>query len=510
MREYRLGRHNPPRGNLRITRRLACGLLALFSARAQAQGSIAGTVYDSLRTRAALANATVVLVERSRYATTDAHGHFRIDSVPDGHYTLGFMHPMLDSLDLQAPVVAVDVSGGRRVSLTLSTPSPATAYARICPGPRDTDTGVIIGHVRDVDDAAALAGATISTVWTEFTVTGGRSAGHRVHAVAKTNPGGIYLLCGVPTDVPLDVHTELGGFVAGPTPLMPDDRLIRRVDFAVSRRDSAAREVLLSDSSKITTGFPGTATLRGVVRSTDGRPVHDAVVGVFGTQRSARTDAAGAFRIDGIPAGTRTIEVKSIGLLPLTFPVDFATNAARDTTLSVSRQAQDLTAVAVKERGNSMKLMESGGFETRRAQGLGRFVTEQDLARRPSTNLADVLASVSGMHVEYGTSGYAMPLLKGIIDTRVPQKGTINSSNNYGAYCVPNFFLDGAPFPVDGDLRPHGGTSAQPQAPFSDLADAARPETIRGIEVYSNPGTIPPQYDRMSSTGCGSIIIWTR
>jgi hypothetical protein len=157
-----------------------------------------------------------------------------------------------------------------------------------------------------------------------------------------------------------------------------------------------------------------------------------------------------------------------------------------------------------------MKLMESGGFETRRAQGLGRFVTEQDIARRPSTSLADVLASVPGMHVEYGTSGYAMPLLKGITDTYNPVKGSNAIKRNNGPYCVPNFFLDGAPFPVDGDLRPHGGTSAQPQAPFSDLADAARPETIRGIEIYSNPGSIPAQYDLMSSTGCGSIVIWTR
>ena len=80
---------------------LAGVALALGSANAGAQGSIAGTVFDSLRTRAPLAGATVVLVERSRYATADARGRFRFDSVPDGHYTIGFMHPVLDSLDLR-------------------------------------------------------------------------------------------------------------------------------------------------------------------------------------------------------------------------------------------------------------------------------------------------------------------------------------------------------------------------------------------------------------------------
>jgi hypothetical protein len=37
-----------------------------------------------------------------------------------------------------------------------------------------------------------------------------------------------------------------------------------------------------------------------------------------------------------------------------------------------------------------------------------------------------------------------------------------------------------------------------------------RPETIKGVEVYSSGGMIPPQYDRSSSTQCGSIVIWTR
>ncbi|MBI3568120.1 MAG: hypothetical protein HY084_07965 [Gemmatimonadetes bacterium] len=84
----------------RIIRSLSGVVFMLLSARAGAQGSIVGTAYDSLSTRGPLANATVVLVERARYATADARGRFRIDSVPDGHYTIGCLHPVLDSLDL--------------------------------------------------------------------------------------------------------------------------------------------------------------------------------------------------------------------------------------------------------------------------------------------------------------------------------------------------------------------------------------------------------------------------
>ena len=76
-------------------------------------------------------NATVVLIERSLYATTDSHGRFRMDSVPEGHYTISFMHPVLDSLSLQAPITTVDVFAGRAADVTLSTPSPLAAYARL-------------------------------------------------------------------------------------------------------------------------------------------------------------------------------------------------------------------------------------------------------------------------------------------------------------------------------------------------------------------------------------------
>jgi hypothetical protein len=66
-----------------------------------------------------------------------------------------------------------------------------------------------------------------------------------------------------------------------------------------------------------------------------------------------------------------------------------------------------------------------------------------------------------------------------------------------GGYCVPNFFLDGAPYPV---------ASA---SEFRDFTALLPSNLVRGIEVYSNPGTIPAQYDRTSSTACGSIVVWT-
>jgi hypothetical protein len=285
-------------------------LTAAAVALAGAQGSISGSVYDSLSARAPLANATVVLVERSKYVTTDKHGRFTFDSVPDGRYTVGFMHAVLDSLDLQAPVAAVEVSGGRRSEVRLYTPSRAT--------------------------------------------------------VAMT----------------------------------------------VMR----ARAAELRASSK---------------------------------QLAAVDSTAGA------------------------------------------TSAQALNPVTIEERATALTLMERDGFEQRRTMALGSFVTEAEIGKHGYSDLGSILNGTRGVRVDFTGSGkssgiaYPMPRMLGVASL-----GKI--------YCVPNFFLDGAPYRVANSFD------------FRDLSGVANPHVVKGIEVYSNPGTIPAQYDMTSSTGCGSIVLWTR
>jgi hypothetical protein len=72
--------------------------------------------------------------------------------------------------------------------------------------------------------------------------------------------------------------------------------------------------------------------------------------------------------------------------------------------------------------------------------------------------------------------------------------------------CIPNYFIDGVRFLVDGAKA---GTPGR-NFPFTDLSVAIHPAMVRAVEVYAAPGGIPLQFDLTSSTGCGSIVIWTR
>jgi len=176
----------------------------------------------------------------------------------------------------------------------------------------------------------------------------GRSAGHQRHAETKANGTGFFLLCGVPVKLRLDIRSDLAGVMAGPIPVVLDDRLVGSLNFAISRKDGGARTVTAGDSKRDGRECAGSATVSGTVRGGDGRPLINAALDVLGTQRTARTDANGAFRLSRIPAGTRTIEVRAIGFEPVLFSTDLATNGTRDTTISINAQVQQLAKVDVK------------------------------------------------------------------------------------------------------------------------------------------------------------------
>lgn len=368
------------------------------------------------------------------------------------------------------------------MTVTLATPSPASLYASVCPGTREDETGLIFGRIRDVDDASALADANVGTRWTEFTWSASRRERHRVGAMARSNGSGLYVLCGVPLDVPLNLQARFGNQAAGPVLVTVDRRLVTRVDLAVSRTDTASRFVAPDDTTEATFSLFGSSALTGLVRDGAGRAVPNASIMISGTARVARTDSSGAFHVNGIPAGTRTVEFRAIGAEPTEAIIDFRSRARVDTTFIMNRTAQALAPVRVQVAPRRRTTPDLEAYELRRLRGWGSYLTDEQIGKLTLPDLTAALAQIPGVHIEYGTSGTPTPMLFG---TR-------------SGKCIPNFFLDGAPFVVDRDHQ------------FADLSAMIRPDNIRAIEVYKTPGFIPPQFDLMSSTACGSVVIWTK
>lgn len=467
-------------------------LLTLRAPHLSAQSSIAGTVFDSLRTQAPLAGATIVLLETSRYATSDRKGRFRFDSVAPGRYTLAVIFGLLDTLGVQLPARAVEVTT-RQAKLDLVVPSARSLHAALCPGVREPETGVVFGRISDVDAATPIIGATVSTTWAEFTVGGRGSARVEQRAAVPSQANGVYVLCNVPLETPLNISVNDGERAAGPVSVELDQLLLRHLDMAISRSDTSARAIMSGDSAVAVNTVRGTATLTGRVQDSRGRPLSTGVLRIKGTDRSARADSSGSFRLAGIPAGTRSVEVRAVGLAPFEFAMAFETAKERDTLITVDRQAQALAAVTVhdtKPQANYRdRSLERNGFFERQKQGLGAFLTEEIINAHTYPDLAEVLRNARGVTVSQDRTPYPMPYLR--------SGSSING--NINGRCIPNYYLDGMRIRVD--FKDY---------PFTALNALVLPQSIKAVEVYASAGTIPAQFDNSALSDCGSIVIWTR
>ena len=452
-----------------------------------AQANVIGTVHDSLVTRGALRDAEVILVELNQVATSDRFGRFRFEKVPAGTYTIGFMHAVLDSLDLSAPQQRIEVLAAGTVSVDLATPSPATAYRGFCRGSLEARTGAIYGRVRSAVDGTPISKVRVTGSWLDLVLERtGRLRREWRQTVAVSGPAGAYFLCNVPTDIAVEIRAVNGDLGAGPIPVQSGARLLNHRDFTVPVADRGAR-LVLGDSGRPPRADPGagagSSTIAGTVKNSQGRLVPDAVVGVIGFGFSVRTDGKGAFAISEVPAGTRAVQVRSIGFAPTTVLVDLPEGGRREVAVAMENQPQQLATVAVQGERTGNAPPASTGFGLRQKGSSGRFLTGDDIKRFEAFTLIDALSMVNGVRRERTSRGEIV---------------TVRGSKGR---CTPALFLDGASV-SSGDADDPTG--------LADLDASIRADQVTGIEVYAG-AFIPPQYDRSSrGSGCGSIVVWTK
>jgi len=447
-------------------------------------GAIAGTVFDSLRARMPVRDATVMIVELARTASTDTRGRFRFDSVPAGRYNVTFFSAILDSLGMGAPTATVTVSGGGQSETWLALPSPADLYRRLCGPPRDQQLGVVVGRVRDVDSGQPIAAATVETFWAEFEYVDRAFRRRLLKATTRSGPQGSYILCGVPSDLPLDLTARSGVFQAGPLTVSHDRDVVLLRDITVSVRDSAARAdttVLVRDSAAVPRG---TGIVRGRVRERTGRPVADAPVRVVADARETRSGPDGSFTLVGVPAGSRMVEGRAIGYGPATSVADVPTNGTVAVEITFDRRAQEMKAITII---GQRRRPEYSGFSERMSLGAGRFIDETEMRRRPVARIGDAIRR--GGNVTYDMTS---------IGPELKMRPTGSMSND--SRCTPNFYLDGA------YIAPP--SSVERQTLLQMIESLVLPEDVIGIEMYASLGTVPAQFDR--GNNCGAIVIWTR
>jgi hypothetical protein len=162
---------------MRVAMLVAGALLISLGARAQG-GTVEGVVFDSLDGRP-LVGALVQIVasppgQEAYSVTSDSLGRFRIENVRAGQYISGFLHPLLDSVGIMPPYLAVVVADNAIAHESLAIPSAARLSRAICASARGArgdsssgTTGTLVGHVGDAGSGASVAGSLVAAVWSD-------------------------------------------------------------------------------------------------------------------------------------------------------------------------------------------------------------------------------------------------------------------------------------------------------------------------------------------------------
>ena len=471
------------------------GLLILTAQTAAAQadpsrGRITGVVFDSLVNNAPLSGAEVTVDGSDRSAVTDAKGRFTIDSVAAGRAVIRFYHPTLDSLGFSAAPVAVVVPDSGVVQARLSTPSPATVHARLCPTPQPQSSGVLLGRVRNVDGRAPMPNAEVTVRWSEWSLGAGALTRTERRAAATTETGGAYVVCGVPTDVAVVARATVSGHVTGLLEVDFAQRLFAVRDFAVSTSDSGATAQRLAKLDSLvrvgdSVSMAGTASIRGTVRGPDGNLVSDAQVSLFGFPASVRTNSDGVFFIGSVPAGSQTLDIRAVGFGPQRRSFDLATGERRSVDIALTRAAQTLASVNIVGRGSRVDM---SGFEDRRKAGLGRFIGPEEIERRRVFDTSQLLWGIPGTRIVWNGSGNVLMFTR--------PYGSGAGGGRFNDLCNPTVFVDGFQVYDINDVRPYD---------------------VRAIEVYTGQGAAPPMYRAQAlkdvgapNRNCGVVLIWTK
>ncbi|HEY4217354.1 MAG TPA: carboxypeptidase regulatory-like domain-containing protein [Gemmatimonadaceae bacterium] len=233
------------------------------------------------------------------------------------------------------------------------------------------------------------------------------------------------------------------------------------------------------DTSKI--GRRRVGTIDGFVGDTALMPVHAAFVSIPGTAIRIGTGPNGRFRIANVPAGQYLIIVKRVGYRPISGIIDVPpADTLRLAYTMEQAPAAALDPVVVTATAPTLRLRE---FEQRMKSGVGQFMDQAEIDQRNSVYATELFrkflsVTVSPSRTTSITEYYALSKREG-------------GDPNVGA-CPMQVYLDQVPLPTPFNL---------------DLLPS--PKQLAGIEIYSGPATIPPQFAG-PNTSCGVVLVWTR
>ncbi|HEX7050430.1 MAG TPA: carboxypeptidase regulatory-like domain-containing protein [Longimicrobiales bacterium] len=210
-----------------------------------------------------------------------------------------------------------------------------------------------------------------------------------------------------------------------------------------------------------------------VIETDTDQPIAGAVVRLPELERTGLTDGDGRFVFADVPPGSFALEVSHIAYDTARGTVPMSDDDVVEVLVRLGGHAIALDSILVTTHRRGVL----AGFYQRMEEGVGTFITREQIERRSQRTLTELLGQ-AGVRVG---AGYLYVRRWG---------------------CPPMVYLDGVPL-----TRP--ALSRHPMREARDAIELVDPADVEGIEVYHGASQAPGIYARRNAA-CGVIGIWTR
>jgi hypothetical protein len=426
-------------------------------------------------------------------------GQVDMSPVLAGRYKAKIHTALMDSLGMPPVEQDVDVRDGSGVD-TLRLPRARDLLTTVCP--RDSvknGEGMLRGRVVDEKGGALRQAAVVVTWQTNFAIVGG-VRGDQVNHTEKTigglsdNAGG-WRLCGVPRNIPVvvSVATDAGSAARGAT--LTED--FGAVDLQLGSNSASGTEKALAS---IGAAARRSALVEVAVFNLAGAPVPEVTVDVqppTGPTRTVVTGATGRALIPEIAPGVLKLRARRVGFKE--GQVAVTVEGGRNTVPIILGQNAAPALDTMRVVGGRKTVDRLDGFETRRLNRQAtRSYTREDIVKRNPTAMWQMITNVPALKI-VDSGMVTAQSTRSVASTPNGQMTASGVKDNWVSACYFAVMVDGQM------LTPSGNDKAV------DLRLLPPPEEVHGLEVFSGPSSIPPQFGGVGvDKWCGLIAVWTR
>ncbi|MEO8452462.1 MAG: carboxypeptidase regulatory-like domain-containing protein, partial [Gemmatimonadota bacterium] len=238
---------------------------------------------------------------------------------------------------------------------------------------------------------------------------------------------------------------------------------------------AAAAAVVARQQQEVRKNF---ARISGRVTDTLGYIVPQAEVSILGLKIEDTTDAKGRFNLEGVPTGVQMVRVRKVGYKPVYFGIRLAANQEWEGKIGIPRLPPNMPDIYVEGKfgkpGRYAATRKYDDFYRRRAAHSGRFLTREDIDKSNAGHTQDLLRSIPGVHISFGTPGVS----EEVSFTGCPASNV-------------SVWVDGSK--LTGLVQ--------------ELLPLITPLDIEAVEVYPRQSLVPAEF---RDNSCAALVFWTR